>query len=246
MDSALFIPRILDAVRLCDASSMPKFVGFLTPAEAAEADNAVKKLACTCSFFGGYKEAERVYFGVFPDWCEDREDFFPISPLTFTFRACDRLTHRDFLGALMSLGIVREAVGDILIEEGRTVVFLNSELSDFVSTQLTKVGRVGVKCEKSVTLPLPGGSKLEPITDTVASTRLDCVVASLARCSRGQAAELIADGLVTVNSFCVTKAVKTVYDGDRISIRGKGRFLIDSVSGRSKKDRVILLANKYL
>ncbi len=246
METELIIPRIRDAIRLCDTSSMPKFVGFLTSAEAATAASFASKQNCEWQLFGGYDGAERVYFGVFPDWCEDKGGFYPIASVTFTFRCQDRLTHRDFLGALMSLGIERQTVGDILIEEGRAVVFLSRDIFECVMNGIAKVANVGVGISEGFIYPLPGASQLKDITDTVASARLDCIVAALVNCSRGQAATLVEDGLVAVNSVCVEKTVKTVKNGDKITVRGKGKFVIDSVEDRTRKDRIILKAKKYM
>ena len=83
-------------------------------------------------------------------------------------------------------------------------------------------------------------------SDTVASERLDCIVASLAGCSRKLAAELIEGKMVFVNSVCTDKTVKTVKNGDKITIRGKGKFIIESLDGRTKKDRLIINAKKYI
>lgn len=246
MESELLIPRINDAVRLCESTQTPKFVGFLTSNQVAEAEKELKKFSTAYSFYGGYDEAERVLFGAFPEWCEERDALFPIAPVTFTYRKCDKLSHRDFLGALMSLGISRETVGDILIEEGRAVAFLSSDITDFVLSQIDKVARVGVMAEKGYVPPLPNMSGFEEITDTVASPRLDCVVASLSKCSRSQAETLILDGLVSINSVCVTKTVKAVLDGDKITIRKKGKFVIESLTQKTKKNRVILIAKKYV
>ncbi len=246
MELNLLIPRINDAIRLCGTSQTPKFVGFLTSNEVADAEKESKNFTAAYSFYGGYDGAERLYFGAFPEWCEEREELFPITPITFTYRECDRLTHRDFLGALMSLGLTRETVGDILIEKGRAVVFLSSDIANFALSQLDKIGRIGVKAEKGYSLPLPNMSGFQEITDTVASPRLDCVVASLSKSSRAQAEELILNGMVLVNSVCVTKTVKTVNEDDKITIRKKGKFIIESLSQKTKKNRVILIAKKYV
>lgn len=91
--------------------------------------------------------------GLFFD--EPSTSMFPICGIEFSFRKCDRLTHRDFLGSLMSLGIERETVGDILVEDGRAVVFVKAELSDYVKSQISKVGRVGVKVDDADLSKLP-------------------------------------------------------------------------------------------
>ncbi len=246
MESSLVAPRIRDALRLCRTSSMPKFVGFLRPIEAAEAENIAKKEGCNFEFFGGYEGAERTFFCAYPDWCEDRDAFCPVEAVTFSYRKQDSLSHRDFLGALMSLGITRESVGDILIEESRAVVFLSKEITPFVLDGIKKISNVGVTLTKGVAYPLPQMRDKKEITDTVASLRLDCVVAALLNCSRSQATELISQGLVFLNSISVEKSVKTVAPGDIITVRGKGKFKINSALDRTKKGRIVLKAEKYV
>lgn len=246
MDSQLLAARARDAVRLCETSSMPKFIGFLTPEETAVVANTLKGAVCRFELFGGYDSAERVCFGVFPDWCEDRTEFWPFTAVTFAFRKQDKLTHRDFLGALMSLGITRETIGDILIEEGRSVVFLSKDILNHVVCGIDKVGNTGVTVSEGYTLPLPGASETKEINDTVASLRLDCVVAALVGCSRGKAAELIENGFVSVNSVCVEKTVKTVKSKDKITVRRVGKFVIDDAESSTRKGRIILKAKKYI
>ena len=108
-------------------------------------------------FWGGHTSSERVVFGAFPDYIEPSVDFFPIQTITATFRTCDQLSHRDFLGALLSLGIERETLGDFLIEDGRCVFFVREEISQFILMQVKKIGRVGVTLKEGTELPLPIG-----------------------------------------------------------------------------------------
>lgn len=246
MESELLIPRVRDAVRICDTSSMPRFIGFLTPTEAVIALKEAQSLGGGCELFGGYEDAERTFLGIFPDWCEDRDPFWPITSVTFHFRKQDKLTHRDILGALMSLGIVRETVGDILIEEGRAVAFLNRDILSAVMQGIGKVASAGVTLTEGFEGGLPGASELIEMTDTIASARLDCVVAALIKSSRSRAAAVIEDGLVSVNSVSIMKTVKIVTSGDKITVRRVGRFLIDSVDDYTKKGRIILRAKKYI
>ncbi len=242
----LLASRINDAVRISDTSSMPKFVGFLRPEEVSEISGLGILKGAKYGFFGGYAEAERVYFGAFPDWCDGGEEYFPIASFTFTFRDSVQLSHRNFLGTFMSLGITRETVGDILIEKGRAVAFFSSEVAGFVKSQITKISGEGVKVNDGFTLPLPGMTGFSEFADTVASPRLDCVVASLIGGSRSKATELIEQKLVLLNSVCCDKTVKTVKSGDTVTVRSKGKFIIDSIDGKTKKDRLILKAKKYI
>lgn len=244
MNSALFDARVTDAFSLCEKTSVPRFLGFLTPAEAARAIDILKPLTSRFEFFGGFDEAERRMLCCKPDWCD--EPVYPIKAYTLRFRERDVISHRDVLGSLMSLGIVREAVGDILTEPGRAVVFLAEEISGYVVSQLSKVGGAGVTLSEGFELPLPGASERVECSDTVASLRLDCVIGAICGLSRRSACELIEQGFVSVNSVACEKATRSVSSGDRLTVRGKGRFDILSASDLSKKGRIILKYSKFI
>lgn len=243
MDSDLLLARVKDLYNLCEKTGVPKFLGFLTPSQSAIVQKQLIGKA-KHNFFGGYDMAERTMLCFLPDWCDEPQ--YPISAITFTYRKCDKLGHRDFLGALMALGIVREAVGDILVEDGRAVVFVHSELADFISSQIEKIGSVGVTITKGFAGPLPTCGKKQEFVSTIASSRIDCVVSALCNFSRREAAERISDGMVSVNSLACEKTTRTIVEGDIVTIRQKGRFEILSCSEFSKKGRIILKYNKYV
>ena len=244
MESDILLSRVRDAVRLSEIDGAPKFVGFLRPEETALACPLLQNRVNHC-FFGGYEGAERCFLGVFPDWAEKDTSVFPIVPITFNFRQRDKLTHRDFLGSLMSLGITREKIGDILIESGRAVVFSTREISRFILTQINCVGRVGVTAEKGCTYPLPQMSERVQISNTVASLRLDCVVAVIVKTSRSSAVELIDEQKVSINSVMCQKATREVAVGDKITVRGYGKFSVVSADGVTKKGRTVLITETY-
>lgn len=243
MDIKILPARIEDMALQCERTNSPKFLGFLSANEAAVASLSLKA-NIKHKLFGGFDGAERTMLCLLPDWCD--EPMFPITAITFVYRKCDNLSHRDFLGALMALGINRETVGDILIEQGRAVVFALDDIADFIMSQADKIGSVGVRTQKGYDLPLPGASKTEEHTDTVASLRLDCVVASICNCSRNMALQAISDGRVAVNSICALKSTVNIKCGDVITVRKSGRFKIMSCGEYSKKGRTILRYNKYI
>ena len=244
MQSDLFDARVFDTLNLSQKSGAPKFLGFLTMDEAATADALLRTCGAAYSFFGGYEAAERTVLCCTAD--ERYTPTFPIDAFTLTYRPCDVLSHRDFLGALMSLGITRESVGDILIESGRAVIFVYHDVARYVKEQLSTVGRVGVTVSEGFSTPLPQLSKKTECSATVASSRLDCVVSALVSCSRTAAATLIADGDVSVNSAGCKKTTKTLESGDRVTVRRKGKFEILSLDDHSKKGRLILKYNKFI
>ena len=243
MDIKLLPARIKDLKQICFKTSSPRFTPFLTAEEVAV---AIKQfdIGENYSLFGGYDSAERVMLGVLPDWCD--ETTFPIVAISFKYRACDKLAHRDFLGALMALGLTRESVGDILVGEGRTVVFVTNDVSKFVLSQINEIGNVGVELTEGFNLPLPQLGKKQEFSVTVASTRLDGVISAICNISRTQASDKIADGFVSVNSVCVVKPTLTIKSQDKITVRQKGKFEIISCDEFSKKGRIVLKYNKYI
>lgn len=244
MERELLAARITDTARICERTATPRFLGFLSPAEAVLARERLAGTGCTYELFGGFEGAERVMLGCFPEWAAEHE--FPIIPLTFTYRRADKLGHRDFLGSITALGLKREAVGDILSEPGRTVVFVTAEIADFIITQLCKVGRVGVTVTSGAEKPLPAGDTPIELSTVAASERLDCLTAAICGLSRSRALEMIAAGYVTVNSSVAEKPSKSLCAGDVLSVRGKGRFVIDSLDGRTKKNRIAVKYKSYI
>ena len=240
----MFLARVDDTADIAERASKCKYLGFLSPEQAVAAEKRLKNRSVNFGFFGGYDGADRVMLGCFPDWAEGDE--YPIKAVTFNYRKSDALTHRDFLGSLMGLGITRESVGDILVSEGRSVAFLSEDIADYVIKQVSKIGRVGVTVSLGFEGELPERGTLADFSDTVASVRLDCIVAALGNMSRNEANEKIVSGFVSVNSFVTEKITHTVNEGDIITVRGKGKFIIASLDGRTRKNRVVLNYKKYV
>ena len=192
--------------------------------------------------FGGYEDAERKMVGFIPEY---EEEDFPISVLSFSSPRIKNLSHRDFLGSIMALGIKREKCGDIIIGEDTCQLLLHSDIADFVCSSLEKVGREGVKTEliELCGLIVPE-KKFTSISGTVASPRLDAVISLFAGKGRSKSAELIKGGLVFINGIAADKCDMHLSEGDTISVRGIGRATL-SVGGHSKKDRIFITLNKF-
>jgi RNA-binding protein YlmH len=243
MESELLLARVSDVLEQSVISNKRKFLGFLSLEESVLVKNFLEKRNAHFCLYGGYQDSQRKMLCCYPEWLENPN--FPITALSFKYRNDAELKHRDFLGSLMALGIKRETVGDILIENGRAVAFLKNEVVDFVTQNIQKVGNTGVVIEKGFTSPLPVADVLVESSVTVASCRLDCVVSALGSCSRNTACELIESGMVAVNSEIVQKTTKIINDGDVLSIRHKGKFEIISTLKRTKKDRLVLCFKRY-
>lgn len=246
-EDALLRARLEDAVQLSEAHSCPRFVGFLDERQRALAQAMLKKLpASSVLFYGGHTEAERTLCGIFPDFIEPDESLFPLTALAFRYRREAALNHRDFLGTMLSCGVKREKLGDILCGEGLTVAFADEDIAPYLCDQLTKVRGEGVEVSAGYHGELPAGRRYAPLQDTVASPRLDAVVKALVGVSREEAARLVEAGLVAVNHLPALSVSSAVREGDCLSIRGKGRYLIDELSTLTKKGRTVLKARKCI
>ena len=245
-EDKLLLSRAEDCFIFARDQYTPKFLGFLDLHQSAVIQSMIKPVDVTLDFFGGYPGSERTMAGFFPPYCEPEVGDYPLCALTLTFRREAQLSHRDVLGALMHLNITRDSVGDILIEPGWCVVFLREPAARLVKNELSKVGREGVKISDGFQDPLPALHHFVESEGTVSSMRLDCVVALLLSLSREKAVRLITSGLVALNFLVCEDKDKTVEEGDQLSIRGYGRFLVDSIGGTTRKGRTFIHTKKFI
>lgn len=241
----LLLRRMKDTVSLSEQRGTPCFFGFL---DEGQGELVSRFAAHYCGphfmLWGGYAGAGRTLFGAFPNACEPESECFPVIPLYITFRKSASLSHRDFLGAFLSLGVERDAVGDILVEPGRSVVFVKQELASYFTQQLTKVGREGISFEEAG-FPLPKPKEKCELFYTVASARLDCVVGAICGTSREKSKQLISSGLVSLNSVTEQPFHQEVEEGDILSIRKVGKFQVGQVGPPTKKGRLRLHVLQY-
>ncbi len=194
--------------------------------------------------YGGYEDAERCMIGFGCD--EAPEDYlFPISTVSFSLRNNSLINHRSVLGSLMSLGIKRECIGDIVFKDDFCYFFADSKIVDFLLINFTVVSSMHVE-PVIVTDHIDFVKEFEHDCVTVSSLRLDCVVGELAKKSRSVSAELIESGMVYLNSVQCQKKDKIISDYDVISIRRIGKFKIDGVGGYTKKNRIKVNILKYI
>ncbi len=246
-EGRLLDAKLCDAAFLADKRSAPQYTCFLDERERSFAEGRLRNFRdVEASFWGGYDNAERVCAGIFPCGQEIETYLFDVVSITAEYRKEINLSHRDFLGTLMSIGLKREVIGDILVGEGRCVFFLKRDVAQYVLDQVFKVGGEGVSLTEGHELPLPQGAKFEAITSTVASARLDCVVKVLTNTGRDAAASLIKAGRVTLNYNEAYSNSASVADGAKISVRGYGKYIIDQIGPQTRKGRLSLKARKYI
>lgn len=246
-EERLLLSRVWDKCEQCRTRNIPTATGFLSPAEQAAAQGFLVLLGARESgiFWGGYDGAERRRLVFLPDWLETPDD--QVAAVRAACRSGGDLTHRDFLGSLMALGLTREKIGDILVEKGGCQVLLDPSMTDFLLQNWDSAGR-----EKLTVTPLPLSALAVPhaavkeLRDTVSSLRLDAMVSVGFRMARGKAAELISSGKVQVNWVDCAKSDRLLAEGDTVSARGFGKFCLAEVGGLTKKGRVAVTVRQYL
>lgn len=192
-------------------------------------------------------EKERQLLGVLDSYgCRDVTDEFYV-PLHLKCSGYETLSHRDWLGSLMALGIKRETLGDICIFEGEAYVFAEPKAAAYIESELVRAGRDKVSAEICA---IPEDFKIElkyeNISTTVASPRIDGVVRALCNMSRDDAAQLVVSGFVELNYFTETEVDAKISGGDIISVRGRGKYIVDSADEQTKKGRVRIAARKLV
>ena len=251
-DERLVLARVMDKLEFTQNRSVPAHTFFLTLAQ----QEAAERLIAACGhpahlFWGGWEKAERKLIAFLPDWMEP-EDFTanedaPITALTLIPSGDEKLTHRDYLGAILGLGLTREKIGDLLMGEGTCQVLLLREVEHVLLTQLDQVGRWRVRVSPCPLAGLrPPEQKVKVIRDTVAALRLDAVAASGFSLSRSRMAALISSKKLILNGRECDKPDRTVEEGDVLTCRGLGKCVLKEVSGTSKKGRIMLVLERYL
>lgn len=239
---SIMFAHIFDMALSCEKYYSPIYGDFLSEGSCAELLRREQFLPLKPVLFGGFDDAERKMVAFIP---EDFEEAFPICAVRFSSPRIKALSHRDFLGSILGLGIKREKCGDIIIKEDEAFALLCEDIASYVANNLTKIGREGVKaqlCEISE-IALPEKTFRE-IKGTVSSLRLDAIISLFSSKGRSKASELISGGLVSVNGILSEKNDMHLKDGDVITLRGKGKATLE-VGGTSKKDRIFVTLNVW-
>ena len=247
-EERLLLSRVWDKREQCRLRNIPTATAFLSPQEQAAAARLLNALGQRegYAFWGGYDGAERQRLLFLPDWMDGPDDS-TAAALRAVCRSGASLTHRDFLGSLMALGLTREKIGDILVESGGCQVMVDPSALEFLVQSWDSAGR-----EKLTVSPLPleeltvPQAAVKEVRDTVSSLRLDNVLASAFSLSRGKAAEVVEKGAVQVNYTVCQKPDKPVSAGDVITCRGLGKCVLDTVGGPTKKGRLPVAIRRFI
>ena len=248
-DDRVLLAKVWDKIAAGMRKNIPANTGFLS---LRELDMTAYLFGQTDGLyaFGGYPEAERKMLTFLPEYLDEGslyDEDSPVVCLRASFYEGDTPSHRDFLGALMGAGIARETVGDICVGKGYCDFFVTSEIAPYVEQNFLSAGRTKLRLQRiSLTDVVIAEPETKEIRDTVSSLRLDSIIASGFRVSRGAAAEYIAAGKVAIDGLPCEKPDKPVSQGAKISVRGLGKIQLIQVGGTTKKGRISITINRYI
>lgn len=248
-EDRMLLAKIWDKINTGMQRNIPANTAFLSPRELEMARYLFGEQEGLIAF-GGYADAERKMLCWVPDYLDQSslyEEDSPMVCLRAEFYKGDTPTHRDFLGALMGAGISRETIGDICVGVGRCDFFACQEMSEYLLQNFTATGRTKIHLQlvplKDAQIPQP---EVKIIRDTLASLRLDSVISSGFRISRGLACEYIAAGKAAIDGLPCEKADKIIREGVKISLRGSGKIKLAAVNGTTKKGRISVEIHRYV
>ncbi|MCR5425790.1 MAG: hypothetical protein K6E81_03060 [Lachnospiraceae bacterium] len=201
------------------------------------------------ALYGGYEGADRCMARFGSLEALGYEEAYPIACIRIYPAApkyAEALTHRDFLGALMHLGIERDMLGDLLVQDAECFLFCRDRMADFLLENVAQVRHTQMRCERAEGLPEALRPKRQEISIQVASERMDAIAAELCRLSRSAAAALFPAQKVYVNGLVCENPSMHPKEGDTISLRGFGKYRYLGESGRSRKGRLYLNLEKYV
>ena len=261
----LFLDRMTDLADRAWQKNITVYTGFLDLHELNLLHRISWKdhgVTVICS--GGYESAERQMASFQPDAFSFAEESrkassdygmhgkeygnhilngFPMTVLEIlplSARFAEPLSHRDYLGSILALGIDRSVIGDLMIRDGICRFFCLSRMADYLCDNLTRVRHTEVRVsvyEGEIEDALP---PVRPVSGSVASVRLDAVTALAFGLSRSAAAPLISGGAVFVNAVQEQSSAYALKENDIVSVRGKGKYRYKGVSGSSKKGRLFV------
>lgn len=225
------------------------FTGFLSAAELDIYYHMERELSYVpVTVSGGTADCERVMLRFGSKELCGYEEHFPIqcieiAPLVEKFG--EELGHRDYLGALMNLGIERSTLGDIIIDGKHAYLFCTEKMAPYILEHLDKIRHTSVRCQIAERVPESTITRLERHTVQVSAARTDSIVAKLYNLSRSESVALFRAKRVFVNGRLNENNGGQLKPGDRVSVRGYGRFQFVGVSGETRKGKLNVEADLF-
>lgn len=252
-EEQILIAKLNDLAQKAYQQNIYTYTRFLSPAELAIFDDKREEFGfIDYSVFGGSVHCERQMiafgsermFGYAADW---PIRVLKIAPVLEKFS--DELTHRDYLGALMNLGMERAMLGDVLVREHKQAyLFCHEGIADYIIDNLTKIKHTSVRAV-AISGVAESVAALAPILEDrsviVAAPRFDAIVAAVTKCSRSETAALFRAGKVLYNGRQFENHSARLKAGDIFSVRGYGKYRYCGCGNETRKGRIYVHLQKF-
>ena len=244
-----FVKLVMDYTKRADTQNRPFFTYFYN---RDWMQSLINQYVCqdaylNYEFYGGYEEAERQVLGISP-YALKREDYdIGVLDIQVKTGIGKVLSHRDYLGALLGIGIQRHTIGDIILHASGAYVFVLRSMMPYIRSELLSIGRyqkinIEETALEEICLEKP---KVKVIETTVSALRMDAICAVAFGMSRSASAKLIEADKARCNGLLVGVSAR-IKEGDTITLRGFGKAKIASVNGVTKKERMHITIEKYI
>ena len=256
-EDKLLVSRVLDKLEFVQKKNSIETTDFLDMHQKTVAEKVLKSQKITnYIYYGGYSNAERVMIIIYPEKLEDvfNNNQYDFNNIVEVIRVIlpnemkGKYSHRDYLGAVIKVGLKREKVGDIIVNLDGADLIVSKDISKYIVDsfkELTRFSKSDIYEESIEKLNITE-PKTEVLNIIIPSMRMDSIVSELIRTSRSKALEIINAERVFVNSEVITKNSKMLKENDMITVRGKGRFKIIKILNSTKKGNLVLEVEKYV
>lgn len=254
-DDKILLAQILDKIEMVEKKNKIEYTDFLDLAQIELVQKFINKIKLqNYMIYEGFEQAERKMFVIYPDKFnsvvveKNLSNIIQIIRIELPDDLKGKYTHRDYLGAVIKLGIERKKIGDIIVDQNGADIIVDKDVVKFLLDNLgslTRFSKSTISVQNIEDLR-PVEIKKEELEIIVSSMRLDNVISELARCSRNKALDIINTERVFINFECETKKTKQVKTGDMITIRGKGRFFVKEIIGQTRSGRTVIKIEKFV
>ncbi len=235
--------HLIDLSRRAENKNIVTYSNFLNLNELSVLCQAKYELDCPYELYGGYEHAERKMAAFLPSshsFVMEKADY-PISAVSLNplhQKFAEDFTHRDVLGSLMGLGMKREMLGDIIVKDAKAIIFCADSICGYLTEQCSQVRRTMVRCEKISISDFTYEPSFLEKEGTVASFRLDTIIADVCKLTRSHAQKVISEGNAFINSQKILSKDYICRDGDVLSVRHHGKYIIETSDKTSRKGKM--------
>lgn len=241
-EEKLFLKLISDYIQKSSIGYREFFTDFY---EVQWVNGVLSKYTNNYTLIGGYPHANRAIVCITPFTLSKIN---PIKVLKIEVKTGfgKELTHRDFLGSILSLGIEKAKLGDIIITSFGAYVFCKADIAEYIQFNLIKIARftkieISIVSKNDIEIEAP---KFEEIKTTVASLRVDVILCSIFNISRSECSKLIKAERAKLNGHVINSSY-IAKEGDTLTLRGYGKMQLDEIAGLSKKKKIYIKVKKF-